>query len=220
MARDGKRIDKWKVYADGRVAEVTVYLVASTHSGQSFRAECDEHDLLETGTDIAELRKKVETVLTERLAVPWVPKIHVELTAPATHEDWPQRGGGWKLRARLELHAEAYEVSTVNGKEQHRSGGSVSRYELRVGREEGSRSTYGGDPHGATTCALIDDTPENRAALLRIEQGMVHLAEGLSKFLEPAAIQATLARLLAGGTTLGLPATASSDEAIPPRRAR
>lgn len=219
----GKKIDTWTLSAEGRTTSVIVYLFHA-YGGQRFRAVCAEYDCSEEHSDINALKKLIAEKVTPLMNVVWTRKIHVTVHAPRVQADARQkdRGAtgepGWEINAALKFEAEVYELQIGSKHIRLLGDAHISQYELRVGDDAHARQYHGGKPEG-TTQALIDDTPENRAALLRINDGMEELGRRLRALLAPTRIEATLHHVLSvegSRAPLGLPESTKPE--IPTRK--
>jgi hypothetical protein len=127
---------------------------------------------------------------------------------------------------KLSVEVEAYQLATINGVKHHRRTPAPARpgYRTETTRVHagwplvGDFTVPGNDglydsvdgpsrrSHSPTTVSMVDDTPENRAALLAVRHALERVAKMLDGLLHPENVRATLLRALSGtANVLALP---------------
>lgn len=194
-----------------------------------FKVELRDLEISEKSSDINELRNKVFELIKQKLNIEWKNKLHVEVSCDRERlfnkEDAPdtpdtQDDGSGSLTVKWVR----YQVAIVNGEKVQRQ---FRRYiePMRWGtRTEPAREewghTFGDWPHEGvdprdrsdtpSQAALIDDTPENRAALELIADNLELLYSRLSVLLNADKIQSTLTHVISGSSLLALAAPAET----------
>lgn len=224
---DGKKIDTWKWRTDDGVdCELDLYLV-QTSSGARFHAVNDSMHVDMEGTDIVVLKKTARAEVESRLTVTWRKVLHVEVRQEKSQRN--HYGGDPKeIRAMLKLEVEQYWIAEINGERvsKRQEDGRAQKYwpgEYDEGWTTKRKDYYSKkmleeecDPHLAV---IIDDTPESRAALEKIQLGLVTLGDQLRALLKPSTLSQVLARIAGNGDAL-LPALPAPAEVPAPPRTR
>lgn len=217
MSKFGKKFDTWKVMTETGEATISVYHQRD-YSSTTFTAVCTKHDITDRDANIDTLRRRVEKRVEECARERWLPKILV--TVGGSRTDACDRDEFEVNRPRFTNHAttetqtefqitwQTIEV-TVDGKRyRHRSygrfGGADRTHAIQAGLPEcydGSRAKFSYLKQDEAR-AMIDDTPENRAALVRVRIAAEGLRERLMDLFQPSAIEVTLGRILAGSSPM------------------
>lgn len=183
----------------------------------SFRVRLPDMDILEEHTDINELKKKAWKRIDEKLAATWEDFIYVTVSGKAKHDhgrhvtDEFER---WWGSANIDVEVYRIRLGVIGGKKVHQKLNQVTHHMGGTGVWDGWPSVGVGadaeDYNRVSTRALIRDTPENVAALAKVIDTIGSLRGMLEKLLAPDELEATLARILAGGSPLALPEPASA----------
>lgn len=201
MRNRGKVVQVEKVRILGKTYELKLRLVdhGSSRSGRFTYAVTHDDPAVEVdGEDLSACIKEAERVLTEKLSVVWIPSIAIYADAG---DLTVYCGSGETLFAgRMSLRYSTIDVAkrqdgTNLWRERVRSGTVVTSFHR-------SHIEHDGIPSHAT--AVIPDTPENRAKLQVIADGLEKLGANLTLLLGQDRIVKTLQDV----RTLQLPAPA------------
>ncbi len=176
---------------------------------------CSEYDLFFGGTDLPTLEAELRKALENRISFSWEPWLEISVS------EFKSDDGSTNDRMLLEIEVRSFELATRNGKTYSRQPGAAQISE-RVpeghARELVShhRGMVDGGEYG--TSALVRDTPEVRAILKRLRQGMDHLTSELLYLFAPNNILDTIKALQQGG---GMPLlTAGAPKATTARKTK
>lgn len=200
MKTPGKVIQVEKVWVGGKVYELKIRLVDNGRSYSKRFTYCVTHDVppVEVHHDEAnQCLKEAEAELRAALAVDWKPAIVIDAD---TGDNCRYVGtGGTLFQGRMSLRYSLVDVA------KRPDGSDVWRERLDSGIVYGSsrksHHEHDGTPSGV---AVIPDTPENRAKLKVISDGLEKLGANLTLLLSQDRITKTLQDV----RTLQLPASA------------
>lgn len=197
-----------------------------------FHALCEEADVHLVSLDLAKLEKAVRALVEQRIQVAWRPMLVVTVdgdraplfvsAARRRHrEDAPGprtllEGDEAVTDFKMEIKVEAVSISEILGKKYHRTTQPNDGYVRRptrviegwpeVGDFTKPDDRHDSRWHHAKTIAMVDDTPENRAALLAIRMAFERATSALDRLLHPDNVAATLRQALeAQPSVLALP---------------
>lgn len=195
-----------------------------------FHALNEEADAHLVARDIGLLEKEAKKLIETRIRVEWRPMLLVEVTGDRAESKDERRAAqlfasSQERRGGMSVHIsiEALDIAEINGKKYHReqvpNDGYVRRpTQVRDGwpttgdmtkRGKDGYYDYGTHRGGVPrTVTMIDDTPENRAALVAVRQSFERATSTLDALLHPDRAQDTLTRALTSAPALlSLPET-------------
>lgn len=201
--KSNAHFDQWTFNIDGKPVSIEVR-VCKKHDGKIFfRASGGIHGdgekkIQTDHTDIEKLRDAVKKRLEDNYRIDWSKKLHVRINSEFSMMDEEElvsdKHSLMEWKAKLEFQINAIETALrANGDKIHRTSPfnaptpnwpDVGGLELKKGESKGW--------HDIDMQVLIDDTPENRAALNTIMEGYKRLNERLCELLNPENAQKTL----------------------------
>ena len=209
--RDGKKLETWSVRGDSGEHKVLVYFLSGGeyNEGPHFRAVCDELGLDVKDSDIARLRTKARTEAVKLSKRVWTPMLFVCVKATSGrnggyfHPDkipdnlehllTTEHGHELTLRhAEIRFVVERYDFTTIKGETYYRNPDcrDVS-WPLEHREQRWSEGSW------------IADTPENRAALLKIHNAFLEVARRVHSFVgNGEALERTLRAITNGAPAL------------------
>lgn len=202
MRNRGKVIQVEKVWIGGKTYELKLRLVdhGRSHSDRfTYVVTHDDPRVEVDGDDPAACLKAAEKVLREKLSVTWIPSIAVHADSG---DSTTYHGSGETLfTGRMSLRYSLIDVAkrpdgTDLWRERERTGMVVTSFHR-------THAEHNGTPDAT---AVIPDTPENRAKLQVIADGLEKLGSNLTLLLGQDRIVKTLQDV----RTLQLPAPASA----------
>lgn len=189
----GKKIDTWEIRKDGREVKVEVRMINNSGSIM-FRADCPELDILNMcNKDVNVLRSEMGQAIVDLVTVKFERVLEVDLGAPPSiygaangkglldTADEGEIGEGEIFWARFsqEIDIAARPVLKALTTEMRRDKTPVYlRKEDPTSTSQKDYSEPGISRHGGLSLEL-PDTPENRAALQRILDGVSQMREKL-----------------------------------------
>ena len=200
MRNRGKVVQVEKVWIGGKTYELKLRMVdhGRSHSKRfTYEVAHENPSVSVTGEDPNDCLQEAEKVLTEKLSVVWIPSIAIH--ADAGDQTIYSGSGETLFSGRMSLRYSLVDVAkrpdgTDLWRERVRSGMVVASFH-KTHRE------YNGTPDAT---AIIPDTPENRAKLQVIADGLEKLGSNLTLLLGQDRIVKTLQDV----RTLQLPAPA------------
>lgn len=166
---------------------------------------------LEDG-DLTRLAKRLDEELESFFHIEWKPKLVVACYMEGEDDLCPEKEKKRRMsRTKIVVIVDKWDegVRSCNGQKLYRAeGDQIYPHTDKVHafyHKKDIRSHYTTRFDPPTTIAVIDDTPENRAALDTIRKKLVELGEGLGGFLAQEKIESALAgnvtKLLKGTNT-------------------
>ena len=205
-SRNGRRFDTWSFwdFLDHHRLVVDVF-VSERHGGDEgqryvFTAICEARQWRAQGSDVNALREEADRELRKRPEIEFREVLHVEVEAPTPRALEAARDGErFNVEARMVLSASACSIGETPEEQVSRVGderivkGWPKVYDEQPRAEDGGRFL-----EGRKVGALIDDTPENRAAVLQVRQMLEDAGRRVADLLRPASVQETLRRVAEG----------------------
>lgn len=174
--------------------------------GSDITAHCPEFNLTVSDPNIRVVRSKILALIEEKVKFEWSPMLEVEVTDfKNSRKLFAHRGD----RMMLQIEFTRFEVAERNGEKYYREPGSTGF--VKGEKKPKGRHSYGS--HGGTvegneyiSTAIIKDTPEARAALEKLQEGMTQLSAKVMDILSQGNIEKAITGLLTSGSFLALPA--------------
>lgn len=185
MRHQGKVVQVEKVRVGGKTYELKLRLIDSGHSHSkrfSYSATHSDPDVVVRGDDPNQCLRDAEAELRAKLTLDWTPSIVIYAE---DGDDCSYYGSGATLfQGRLSFRYALVDVA------KRADGTDVWREPVRDGFVKRGREFHerDGTPHGT----VILDTPENRAKLQVIADGLEKLAANLTLLLSPDRVAKTL----------------------------
>jgi hypothetical protein len=201
--KQGRKFDTVEIKVEDKVYDIEVRIIKGdrsygTATGFTYLIDIDEPVAFRhTGTDINALIALCAKDMREELAVEWKDVLHVEFsTCPyyRSHHDTDDRDDRMDSCGSthaLKLDWEHKQIGRRDDTPVHRNPNSPSLRtgELEVGKDHVSS---GFNVFKEVTKTVVDDTPENREALIYIGDQIDKLQEKLEELFSPKTIQDTL----------------------------
>lgn len=172
-------------------------------------AWCEEFQVEATGTDLVQVRKAIEAKIQEKASFTWEPWLVIDVKEFCDEKGdvsaWNEHG----FASELEITVSAYFFAERGGKKFHRSQHDGEKARIDDGwpkaqaRHSSCTSSGMRQGHWYTTRAVLRDTPEARAGLDVIRNGLHRLNLQLSALLAQKNITTTLENLLQGRDDTG-----------------
>lgn len=185
MKHQGKVVQVEKVWVGGKTYQLKLRLIDAGHSHSkrfSYSATHLDPDVVVCGDDPNQCLRDAEAELRAKLSLDWIPSIVIYAEGG---DDCSYYGSGVTLfQGRLSFRYAMVDVA------KRADGTAVWREPVRGGLVKRGREFHerDGTPHGT----VILDTPENRAKLQVIADGLEKLAANLTLLLSPNRVAKTL----------------------------
>lgn len=201
MENDGDKIvTVWKFDLAGKSIKVDVLLVDDFQKPEFIaRWKIDGHDVERKSSDISKLKNAVQRSLAETLKLDWKNKLHIEVNSEIDTIEKAPRSSEYSgtvkpWQAKIEVEIKALQIATDHrGEKIHRR--DAADHAIPGWPNEGKRQTDSWSEKDM--CSMIDDTPENRKAIIEIFSGFCRLKTALCDLLSPRKVQHTLSSLKA-----------------------
>lgn len=184
--------DTWELLVNGANKSVEVRVISQKDECRFvaiYRPKSPDEPKIECfGTDINKLRKDMRTRMQDGFKIDWKDKLYIVLDS-----DFDDHSAEWY--AKIELSCALYQIANDT------SGDPISRRSISDPYSPGwpeigppdVKDGEGKSWSDRDMLALVDDTPENRAAIEQFMTGFKKLKDGLAKIFHPKVAQSTLA---------------------------
>lgn len=175
-------------------------------STTSFEGSVPEHDILVTGSSLDEMYRRACALLDEKTAITWRPHLSVEMAAGVSKRfKKERRSGECAFGIALHLQVEEFEIGDRAGEKFTRENGRG----IKKGLPETGKNLTDWTHYGLkleTLDSYVEDTPQNREALVLLGVEFERLRLKLFDLLNPKTVQKTLTAATARGLLSPAPA--------------
>lgn len=205
---NGRLLDLWRIHIAGINHRVEVRYIPADGK-ETFRAFIPVkgggfHAI--DNSNLKHLRTAVEKYMEGNTRLEWKPKLVVKLSAKVDNRGAKHVNGNMILDewcGYLNIEVDLVELATDDTGKKWQRGGCQS-HSLPDWPEEGvQKGDFAGEPDELVT--IIDDTPENRAAISAIIEVMSKLRDRMETIIGPGKLMDTIKRLQTNPGLLLLP---------------